>query len=45
VARLRRLRTGRLTREIVTWTIGIVVVLVAWWVVRSLAAHFGWSWP
>jgi hypothetical protein len=42
VARLRRLRAGRLTREIVTWTIGVVVVLVAWWVARMVATHLCW---
>jgi len=33
------------TREVVTWTIGIVVVLVAWWIASLLATHLGWSWP
>jgi len=45
VARFRRLRAGHLTREVVTWTIGVLVVLVAWWVAKMLATHFGWSWP
>ncbi len=45
MVRLRRLRAGRVTREIVTWTIGILVVLGAWWVAHLVAAHLGWSWP
>ena len=45
MGRLRRLRAGRVTREVVTWTIGVLVVLGGWWVASSLAAHLGWSWP
>jgi len=33
------------TREVVTWTIAIVVVLAVWWIASLLATHLGWSWP
>jgi len=39
------MRAPRAVREVVTWTIGILVVLGAWWVARLLATHLGWSWP
>jgi hypothetical protein len=45
MVRRRRLRAGRVTREIVTWTIGVLVVLGAWWVAHLVATHLGWSWP
>jgi hypothetical protein len=38
VAREPKIRAGRRTQEIVTWTIGVVVVLVLW-LLGSLLLH------
>ena len=45
MGRLRRLRASRVTLEVVSWTIGILVVLGATVLVTLLAHRFGWSWP
>jgi hypothetical protein len=45
VARFRRIRAGTRTREIVSWAIGIVVVLVLTLGIGVVADHLGWSWP
>lgn len=45
MGRLRRLRASRVTLEVVSWTIGILVVLGATVLVTLLAHGFGWSWP
>ncbi len=34
-------RAGRRTQEIVTWTIGVVVVLVLWFLGAVLLRHLG----
>ena len=44
-ARFRRIRAGARTREIVSWSIGVLVMLGLALAVRSLADHLGWSWP
>lgn len=41
----RRIRASARTREIVSWTIGIVVMLALTLLVGVLADHLGWSWP
>ena len=43
--RFPRIRAGRRTREIVSWTIGVVVVLALTALVRLLADRLGWSFP
>jgi hypothetical protein len=43
--RLERLSASPVTLEVVSWTIGILVVLGATVVVTMLAHRFGWSWP
>jgi hypothetical protein len=45
VDRLRRIRGSRVTLEVVSWTIGILVVAGVTVVVTALARHLGWSWP
>jgi hypothetical protein len=40
--RWHRIRAGRTTREIVSWSIGIVVVLLAALLVSRLAQHVPW---
>jgi hypothetical protein len=44
-ARFRRIRAGTRTREVVSWTIGIAVVLVLTLLLGALADQVGWSWP
>jgi hypothetical protein len=41
VARVPKIRTGRRTQEILTWTIGVVVVLVLWLLGSLLLRHLG----
>lgn len=41
MARWPRLRAGGRTQEIVTWTIGLVVVLVLWLLGSLLLRHLG----
>ena len=41
MARQPRFRAGRRTQEIVTWTIGVVVVLVLWLLGSLLLRHLG----
>ncbi len=36
-----RFRAGRRTQEVVTWTIGVVVVLVLWLLGSLLLRHLG----
>jgi hypothetical protein len=45
VGRLRRLRASSVTLEIVSWTLGILLVVGATVLVTILAHRFGWSWP
>lgn len=45
MARWHRFRVERRTRELVSWTIGILVVLAASLLVAWLAHRLGWSWP
>jgi hypothetical protein len=44
-ARFRRIRATPRTRELVSWTIGIVVVLALTLLVGALADQLGWPWP
>jgi hypothetical protein len=44
VGRLQRIRASRVTLEIVSWTIGIVVVVALTLLIGALAGHLGWSW-
>jgi hypothetical protein len=44
-ARFRRIRASARTREIVSWTIGVTVVLALTLLIGGLADHVGWSWP
>ena len=41
MARWHRLHAGRRTQEIVTWTIGVMVVLVLFLLGSLLARHLG----
>jgi hypothetical protein len=41
VARAPRIRAGRRTQEIVSWTIGVVVVLALWLLGSLLLRHLG----
>jgi hypothetical protein len=41
VVRVPKIRAGRRTQEIVTWTIGVVVVLLLWLVGSLLVHHLG----
>jgi len=41
---VRRIRAGRLTREVVSWSIGVVVVLLVALLLGWLAHQLGWSW-
>ena len=41
MARRLRLRAGTRTQEVVTWTIGVVVVLVLWFLGALLLRHLG----
>jgi hypothetical protein len=43
VGRLQRIRSSRVTLEVVSWTIGIVVVVALTLLVGALAGHLGWS--
>jgi hypothetical protein len=43
VARWPKLRAGRRTQEIVTWTIGVVVVLVLWLLGSAVLRHLGFG--
>jgi hypothetical protein len=45
VTRFERIRGSRITLEVVSWTIGIVVVLVLTLLVSGLADHLGVPWP
>jgi hypothetical protein len=42
MARRPRIRASRRTQEIVTWTIGVVVVLVLWLLGSLLLRHLVW---
>jgi hypothetical protein len=41
VARQPKLRVGRRTQEIVTWTIGVVVVVALWLLGSLVLRHLG----
>jgi hypothetical protein len=43
--RIRRLRAGRRTQQVVSWAIGIVVVGGLWLLAATVAHHAGWSLP
>jgi|tagenome__1003787_1003787.scaffolds.fasta_scaffold20733343_1 hypothetical protein len=43
--RFRRIRAGRRTRDVVSWTIGVVVVLALCLAIGALTGHPGWLWP
>jgi ABC-type lipoprotein release transport system permease subunit len=45
VARFHRIRASRVTVEIVSWTIGILLMVGLTVLVVILARHLGWSWP
>jgi len=45
VARFARIRSSRITLEVVSWTIGIVVVLVLSLLISGLADRLGMPWP
>jgi hypothetical protein len=45
VARLQRLRASRVTLEIVSWTIGILVMVGLTILVVALVHGLGWSVP
>jgi hypothetical protein len=45
MARWPRIRAGYLTREVVSWSIGVVVVLTVTLLVGWAAQQLGWSWP
>jgi hypothetical protein len=42
MTRCRRIRAGRVTQEVVTWTIGVVVVLGLWLLGSLVLRHLGW---
>jgi hypothetical protein len=42
MGRFRRIRAGRLTQEVVTWTIGVLVVVGLWVLGSLLFRHLGW---
>jgi hypothetical protein len=44
VARFHRLRGSRITLEVASWTIGILVMVGLTAVAVMLARHLGWSW-
>jgi hypothetical protein len=44
MARFERIRASRMTLEVVSWTLGILVMLGLTGLVVILARHFGWSW-
>jgi len=44
-ARFRRIRATPRTRELVSWTIGVLAVLAVAFLVGAVADHLGWSWP
>jgi hypothetical protein len=44
VARWHRVRADRRARELVSWTIGIVVVLAVVVLAQWAAHRLGWSW-
>jgi hypothetical protein len=45
VARWRRIHASHRTRELVSWSIGIVVVLALLLGAQWLGHRFGWTWP
>lgn len=45
MARWHRIRADRCTRELVSWSIGLVVVLVTVLLLQWAAHRLGWSWP
>ena len=44
MARFQRIRGSRITLAVVSWTIGILVMIGATILVLSLSHHLGWSW-
>ena len=44
MARFQRIRGSRITLEVVSWTLGILVMSGLTGLVVILARHFGWSW-
>jgi hypothetical protein len=45
MARWRRIDAGPRTRELVSWSLGVVVVLAVVLLVLWLGHRWGWSWP
>jgi hypothetical protein len=45
VGRLRRIRASSVTMEIVSWTMGIVIVAAITVLAMAVAHHLGLSWP
>jgi hypothetical protein len=45
VARLQRIRASRITLEVVSWTIGILLMAGLTLLVLTLTHQLGWSWP
>lgn len=44
MARFQRLRGSRITLEVASWTIGILVMVGLTVLAVTLARHLGWSW-
>jgi|tagenome__1003787_1003787.scaffolds.fasta_scaffold20745688_2 hypothetical protein len=44
MARFQRLRSSRITLEVASWTIGILVMAGLTLLVVALARHLGWTW-
>ena len=44
MARFQRLRASRITLEVVSWTIGILVMAGLTVLVVAVAHRLGWSW-
>jgi hypothetical protein len=45
MARWHRIPAERRTRELVSWSIGLVVVLVTVLLAHWAAQRLGWAWP
>ncbi|HET8663118.1 MAG TPA: hypothetical protein VFM08_02275 [Nocardioides sp.] len=44
MARFDRIRGSRITLEVVSWTVGVLVMAGLTALVVILARHLGWSW-
>lgn len=45
MGRFARIRESRITLEVVSWTIGALVMVGLTILAVALARHLGWSWP